>query len=349
MSLYSSNTYTDDLENAIASTLSLDKLKGKSIMITGATGLIGSFITDMLIKANQTDGLDLTIYALSRSVDRLEKRFGKALSEKLKYIAHDINEEISFDIDADYIIHAASNAYPALFNADPVGTIVSNVLGTYRLLEYGKSHKTKRFLFVSSGEVYGQGDLSLDSFDESYGGYVDPVNPRSCYPSAKRTAETLCTSYTKQFGLDTVIVRPCHTYGPSATAGDNRANVQFVNNALEGQDIVLKSAGRQMRSYCYVADCASAVLSVLLCGKSGEAYNIANSEARITIAGFAETVAEKTGRKVIFEVPDLTALAEQTPIEKQVLSSEKLVELGWTGKYTVNLGVEHTIKALKEI
>lgn len=346
MDFYKSAVYVNDLKNAISSVKNIEALRGKSVMITGATGLIGSFLVDMLLTYNRTDHAEIDIYAVGRSINRLESRFASVLSERLHLIEHDVNTYFSYDFDTDYIIHAASNAYPAAFNTDPVGTILSNVLGTNYLLDYAKSHNTKRFLFVSSGEVYGQGDPSLDAFYESYSGYVDPTEPRSCYPASKRAAETLCVSYTKQYALDTVIVRPCHTYGPNTTKSDNRANAQFVSNAVAGQDIVMKSAGTQMRSYCYVADCASAILTVLLNGKSCEAYNIANKDARVTIAGFAAVVANATGRKVIFEAPTQTDTAERTAITYAVLDSKKLYDLGWNGRYSVEDGVANTIKVL---
>jgi len=346
MSLYKKQVYIDDLDTAISAVVCFEKLKNKMIMIAGAAGLIGSFLVDLLMRANEIFDANITILALGRSRERLSKRFEEIKTDKLIYIQQDVTEGIDLNYLADFIIHAASNAYPASFNTDPVGTIMSNILGTKRLLDYGLSHKTQRLLFVSSGEVYGQGDLAIDSFEESYSGYLDPVQPRSCYPASKRTAETLCTSYTKQFGLDTVIVRPCHTYGPNVTSSDNRANVQFVNNVLRGEDIVMNSTGTQMRSYCYISDCASAILTVLLNGKSCEAYNIVNSGCRVTIADFARTVAKVAGRNLIFENPDTIALAEQTPISKQVLNTEKLESLGWEGKYSVQIGIEHTLSAL---
>jgi nucleoside-diphosphate-sugar epimerase len=254
---------------------------------------------------------------------------------------------ISFDIPADYIIHAGGNAHPSAFNSDPVGTIIGNVNGTYNLLEYGRKHNTKRFCYISSGEVYGQGDLELDSFEETYSGYVDSTSPRSCYPNSKRTTETLCASYSKQYGLETVIVRPCHTYGAGFTKTDSRANAQFFRNVLQGEDIVMKSAGQQMRSYCYIADCASIIFTALLNGHSGEAYNSANSQSRTTIAGLAEEIAEAAGRKVIFENPSVLDIANQTPIAKQVLSSEKIEALGWNGHYTIKEGVAHTLAILR--
>jgi nucleoside-diphosphate-sugar epimerase len=251
-----------------------------------------------------------------------------------------------FDFPADYIIHAGGNAHPAAFQTDPVGTMIGNIFGTHSLLEYGRTHGTKRLLYVSSGEVYGQMDPDLDEFEENDCGYVDSTSPRSCYPASKRAAENLCASYWKQYGLETVIVRPCHTYGPTITDSDSRATAQFFRNALHGEDIVLKSAGTQLRSYCYAADCASAIMTVLACGESGQAYNSANPEDKITIAGLAETIAEAAGRNVIFAESDATDLAQRTPITKQVLSSKKLEALGWRGRYSTKEGVEHTLRIL---
>ena len=346
MFLYDSVTYRQDLQNAIASTKGIENLKGCSVMVTGATGLIGSFVVDMLLEYNRSSQANITVYALGRSRQRLSARFDGAVTEYLHFVEHDVNEKPDFDFAVDYIIHAASNAYPAAFATDPVGTILSNVLGVNYLLDYAKEHKTKRLLFVSSGEVYGQGDPSLEAFPEHYSGYVDPTKARSCYPASKRAAETLCVSYTQQYGLDTVIVRPCHTYGPNTTGSDNRANVQFVNNAIAGEDIVMQSRGTQMRSYCYIADCAAALLTVLLCGESCEAYNLANPDARVTIAGFAEAVAKVTGRRVVFADEQDVPKNQQTPITYAVLDSDKLCALGWKGQYSVEDGVTNTVNVL---
>ena len=148
--------------------------------------------------------------------------------------------------------------------------------------------------------------------------------------------------------METVIVRPSHTYGPCVTPTDSRANVQFLKNGFDGNDIVMKSAGTQERSYTYVADCASAALTVLLKGKKGSAYNSAVPEARATIAGFARAVAEVSGTKVVFADPTAADLANRTPIAKQVLSSVKTESLGWKGRYDVRTGVSHTLRIWRE-
>ncbi|WP_295089423.1 NAD-dependent epimerase/dehydratase family protein [Ruminococcus sp.] len=349
MSFYKSENYKKDIEIAVKATVGLEKLYNSSVLIAGGSGLIGSFMADMLLFANKHMNANITVYAMDLSAERLATRYEGIDTDKLHFVEHNVNELPDFDFAVDYIIHAASPAFPAAFNNDPVGTVMSNILGTKYLLDYGKDHGTKRMLYISSGEVYGQGDLSLEAFEETYAGYVDPTSARSCYPNGKRTAETLCVSYTKQFGIDTVIVRPSHTYGPTVTKADNRANAQFVNKGLAGEDIVLNSAGNQMRSYTYLADSASAILSVLTSGESGNAYNIANSASITTIAGFAKEVASQTGTKVIFADPDEVAKAEMTPIAKQVLSSKKLEGLGWKGQFTVEEGIRHTLNIMREL
>lgn len=349
MNYYKSESYKKDIEIAVKATVRIEKLFNSSVLIAGGSGLIGSYMADMLLYANKHMNANIAVYAMDLSIERLASRYDGVDTDKLHFIEHNVNELPDFDFDIDYIIHAASPAFPAAFNSDPVGTVMSNILGTKYLLDYGKDHGTKRMLYISSGEVYGQGDLSLESFDETYAGYVDPTSARSCYPNGKRAAETLCVSYTKQFGLDTVIVRPSHTYGPTVTKADNRANAQFVNKGLAGENIVLNSAGNQMRSYTYLADSASAILSVLTSGESCNAYNIANSQSRTTIAGYAKEVATQTGTNVIFADPDEVAKAEMTPIFKQVLNSKKLESLGWKGQFTVEEGIRHTLNIMREL
>lgn len=347
MFLYDSERYRKDVQEAVFQVKDIEKLKGSSVLVTGAAGLIGSFVVDMLLTADQLLGMGIKVFAVGRSKERLLSRFQGWDTEDLVFVQQDVTEPLQLDHKVDHIIHAASNAYPEAFSQDPVGTMMSNITGTLRLLEYGREHGARRFLFLSSGEVYGQGDVSIEAYEEGYSGYVDILSPRSCYPSSKRAAETLCCSFWKQYGLETVIARPCHTYGPNTTGKDNRATAQFMENVGKGQDIVLKSAGSQMRSYAYVADCASGLLTVLLKGHPGEAYNLAYEKSRITIAGFAQITARLSGRQVVFEDPDKKALEERSPVPRQVLDSRRLEALGWQGRYTPERGIQHTLEILK--
>lgn len=347
MRIQDSETYISDLDLSVSHALGIEKLRAMSVLITGATGTIGSYIADMLLSFNKKQNARIKIYLAGRSIEKLMSMYSYWNDNNLQFVQYDVTNKISFDFHVDYIIHAAGNAHPTAFNEDPVGTIMGNIAGTYNLLEFGRTHGTKRLLYVSSGEVYGQGDLSIEEFEEGYSGYVDPLSPRSCYPSSKRTAENLCASYAKQFDLETVVVRPCHTYGPGITPTDSRVNAQFIRNVLNIEDIVMKSAGTQLRSYNYIGDCASAIITVLLKGENGQAYNIANPYVRITIAQLAELIAAVGGRRVIFTDPSALDIANRTPIAKQVLSTKKLESLGWKGVFSATTGIKHTIEILQ--
>lgn len=316
-----------------------EKLDGKNILVTGACGLIGSAVIDFLMenKAN------CNIYAMARSRSKAVNRFAMYLENPLFHIIEgDVNTPIKDQITFHYIINAASNANPNAYATDPVGTMWTNINGTKNLLDYGKEHGLERFLYVSSGEVYGNGDV--DEWNESDSGYVDCMTMRSCYPTSKRAAETLCVAYSQQYGIETVVARPCHTYGPHFTDSDTRAYAQFVRNARKHENIVLKSKGEQYRSWLYVKDCASAILTILLKGENEEAYNVADENSCITIRELAETIANIGGGKVVFDLPSDVEKKGFSVIRKAVFNTRKLESLGWKPKYELQDALVETIK-----
>ena len=350
-SLYEKNEYISDIKDAILSAKDFDKLQGKTVLITGCTGLIGSFLVEMFCVWNSMSApqSQIKIIAAGRAVPKIKARFcGLPGEETICPVEYDLMKPISFsNISADYIIHAASNAYPAAFAKTPVDTLMGNVYGTYNLLEYARQNNVERLLYISSGEIYGECDESLIPFQENSYGYVDILNPRSCYPVAKRASENLCISYNKQHGLDVVIARPCHTYGPNITENDNRATVQFTRKAVSNETIIMKSKGAQIRSYCYIADCATALLAILLRGKCCEAYNIANVHSCLSIADFAQLTANLASVNIKYDLTDQQANAQQTFITRAVLSAEKLQSLGWVGKFDPYTGIQHTLNIMK--
>lgn len=309
-----------------------------NVLITGATGLIGSRLAEKMLEAN-----DCNVYAAGRNMERAMKRFAAfANNLHFHFVQYDVTMPLQYDVSFDYIIHAASNASPNFFAEKPVEVMMSNLLGVKNLLDYGKSHGLKRFLYVSSGEVYGEGDGRV--FTEDYQGYVDINSPRSCYPSSKRATETLCAAYGKEYGIDFVIARPCHTYGPGFTEQDNRVYAQFIRNVLNGEDIIMKSTGSQMRSWLYVDDCVEGLLTILRKGASGEAYNIADASSNISIRQLAEMIADITGRQVIIDMPSDAEKAGYNPVTKSVFSTQKLEALGWKIEGTMREKMENTIK-----
>ena len=316
-----------------------EKLNGKNILITGACGLIGSAIIDFLIENN----VECNIYAMARNRNKAQKRFAKYLDNPLLHIVEgDVNAPIKGNIVFHYIINAASNANPNAYALDPVGTMWTNINGTKNLLDYGREHSMERFLYVSSGEVYGNGDV--DNWKESDSGYVDCMTLRSCYPTSKRAAETLCVAYSHQYNIEAVVARPCHTFGPHFTDNDTRAYAQFVRNARNHEDIVLKSRGEQYRSWLYVKDCASAILTILLKGQNEEAYNVADVNSCVTIRELAEMIAHIGGSKVVFDLPSEVERQGFSVIRKAVFDTSKLEALEWIPQYKLQEALVETIK-----
>ena len=316
-----------------------EKLSGCNILVTGATGLIGSCLVDVLMT---NPNKDYQVYALGRNEKRAQARFLQFKDNpSFHFLCGDVTLPLACDVPFHFIIHAASNGSPNFFANNPVEVMKSNLYGVSNLIEYGLGHKMKRFLYVSTGEVYGTNDTS-ELKEQSYG-YVDILNTRSCYPSSKRAAETLAMCYASEYGADVVIARPCHTYGPHFTESDNRVYAQFIRNVLKGDDIVMKSAGTQYRSWCYVDDCVSALLFILLKGKSGEAYNIADKSSVVTIRELAEMIARIVGRKVMMQIPSDSEKKGFTPIKRAVFDTAKLEALGWTVSGSMEEKLRRTI------
>lgn len=348
--IYDSPLWFEDIDMVSEELPELDVLAGKSVLISGATGMIGSCMIDVIMRKNQ-DRLNCKIYALGRNVEKAKSRFEYCYDdENFEFIQHDINAPLERDFGRiDYILHLASNTHPISYSVDPIGTITTNVIGTNNLLKYAVEHKTKRFLFASSVEIYGENRGDVEKFDENYLGYIDCNTLRAGYPESKRCGEALCQAYKKHYGLDVVIPRISRVYGPTMLMSDTKASSQFIMKAVAGKDIALKSAGKQFYSYTYVADAVSGLFTVLLCGKCGEAYNISDEKSDIMLKDLAELTAKKSGTKVVFEIPDETEKAGYSKGTKARLDSEKLKKLGWKAKFDINAGIGRTIKILNEM
>lgn len=322
-------------------------LKKKRLLITGATGLIGSALIDMLIYMNEEKEGNIEIFAASREIMPIRNRFSP-YSEKRYFHAMQYNamQPLSINEAVDYIICGAGNAHPEIIGKEPVETMLANFCGINGLLEYARGHDVKRVLYISSSEIYGRKN-DHEPYKENDYGYIDLLNPRACYPCSKRAGETLCAAYFKEYGVDSVIVRPGHIYGPTQTERDSRASAQFIWSAVKGKDIVMKSDGLQQRSYCHCFDCATAILSVLLRGEAGNAYNISNSSSIITIREYAEFCASIVDKKVIFMNSSKNEKENYNMMDRSALNSEKLENLGWNGIWEAEEGILETIRVLR--
>lgn len=310
-----------------------EKLEGKTVLISGATGMLGSCLVDAIMVWNRQQAKPCKVIALGRNLEKARQRFEEYWNiSGFVFIQNNVCKPLDNLSEAvDFVVHAASHADPVNMAKYPVDTLLVNVLGTRNLMEYGLAHGMKRFLYVSSGEVYGQPNENQDDFTEDHCGPLDLSNPRSCYPEGKRAAEVLCQSYRSQFGADVVIVRPCHLFGPTMSRQDSRAVVEFLWSAADGKNIVLKSDGLKERSHCYVVDAVQALLLVLEKGVSGEAYNIADKRYQMTIREFAERAAEAGGCKVVFDLPNDIERKGYSEISRQVLAEKKWRI--WDGSY----------------
>lgn len=267
------NLYEDNIKRAVKEN-DLSKLKNKSIMITGANGLIGSAIIDVINYLNIKENLNIKIYALVRSdlIDRL-KKYNNVIE-----IKQDVTEEIKSCKKVDYIIHGASNSDPKLYTSDPVGTMLTNILGLKNVLDFAINNVNERVAFISTDEVYGKLEEGKIEHKEEDIGKHDSHNTRSGYPLSKLTSECLLESYISQYNINGIIVRPCHIYGPTQTEKDSRASSAFLRNGLNNRDIIMKSNGTQVRSYTYVVDAAIGILFAMTNGTCGEIYNVANNK-----------------------------------------------------------------------
>lgn len=351
MNLIDHPKYKQDLQYVASLDIPWEKMKEKAICLSGATGLVGSFLIDVINYKNNHDQLSCTIYALSRNESTAKKRFNYCWNNQyFRYIKWDIQNplgNLKFDLPVDFVLHLASNTHPLQYSTEPIGTILTNIEGTKNMLDFAIGNKSQ-CMVASSNEIYGENRGDVELFDEKYCGYIDCNTLRAGYPESKRCSEALCQAYIQEKDLNVVIPRLTRSYGPTLLKSDTKALSQFLHKAIKGEDIILKSEGNQFYSYLYVADIVSGLFTILLKGEKGEAYNISDISSDIRLKDLAKLVAEYVGRKVTFDLPDDIESKGYSKATKARLDSTKLKKLGWRPKYDIRVGIERTIDVLRE-
>lgn len=344
MEYYDSPFYRQELEGIVEKRKNF--IKSKSILVTGARGMIGSMFIDVIMLANVEYGAECKVYAVVRDETAAQKRFRKYMKMPFfKIIVADINQEALEMVDGniDYIVHGASNTHPLLYSGKPIETILTNTVGTNNLLDYAVKHNCKRFLFLSSVEIYGENKGDSQRFDENSCGYINSNTLRAGYPEGKRLGETLCQAYRKEYGLKSIILRIARCYGPGILENDSKALSQFLRRAKEGKDIILKSEGKQYFSYIYQADAVDAIFHFLQYGEEGEAYNITGIDSDVTLKELTEMIAGIAKVSIRFEIPNAEEAAGYSMASKALLDGEKASRTGWTAQYKLLHGIERCL------
>ena len=328
--------YQQDLANII-SMQGIETLHGKTFLITGATGMVGTHLIDALMRLG-----DVKVYAVGRDKNRAMDRLGSYYDSPLfTFIEQDVCNEFPSDIKPHVIIPLASNTHPLAYSQFPVETMLINIKGAEHALNLAvKTGAT--ILYPSTVEVYGNA-IGEDTFSEDYTGKLNLATSRSCYTESKRTAEALCQSYIAEKGAKVKIVRLSRLFGPTMLMSDSKASSQFIKKALAHEDIILKSEGNQLFSYTYITDAVRAMLHVLVYGEEGTAYNISCESCDVRLKEFASLCAQYNGKDVIFELPSETERKGFSVAQKAVLDNTRLRSIGWTPLYDMKDALWRTL------
>lgn len=337
---YDSRVVDADMRDIFSRRVDWKDFYGRSFLITGATGMIASYLTLFLIWLNEEHGAGISVTAMVRNKEKCEKLFGGYCRKEYFHIFRtDLCDPDMPDGKYDYIIHTASPASGNYYITNPVEVILPNCIGTYKLLEFAKTKGIKGFLLFSSGAVYGKiADTNIHAIKENTVGQIDPLDPHSCYDESKRISETLCVAYFKEYGLETKIVRMAHTYSPMMDFNsDPRVFASLLKSVVENKDMELRSSGESKREFCYITDAVAAYFIVLQRGMAGEAYNISNMWQFYTINDFAETV-RSLDTDYRFRIRPA-----QNPENKRVLESKTAADIPQDNHKAVSLGCEFKI------
>ena len=332
--------YQEDIDNVL-SISGIDSLRGKSFLITGATGLIGVHLIDALMRLG-----GVSVFAVGRDKQKAAGRLGEYYDHPLfHFIEQDVCEPFSASLSIDYIIPLASNTHPLAYSKYPIETIRTNVRGAENALELA-CRCGATVLYPSTVEIYGNA-TGLHPMSEDFTGSLNLSTSRSCYTESKRVCEAMCQSYIAEQGIRVLIVRLSRVFGPTMLESDSKASSQFIKKALAGEDVVLKSKGEQSYSYTYVTDAVAAMLHVLLNGENGVAYNVSCESCDVRLKEFAQICADISGRRVVYDLPSEEEAKGYSIATNAILDNTRLKTLGFTPRYGLEDAIRRTVDILR--
>ena len=338
----------DSTQIANSKYIDWNKLKGKTVLISGANGYVPSYFVFALLEYNELFDGDIKVIALCRNKERATDRFKNIIkNERMSLLIQDVTDLVELEDPIHFVIHAASPAGYHSRHLNPAETFNANIIGSKNLLELSRRNPIEGFLLLSSVDVYGS-NYHEESLGESSYGFLDPVKPRNSYSVSKLASEGLAIAYKEQYGIPAKIVRPFQILGNGLDLEDGRLHADFVSQLMRGKDIALKGDGTPLRTFMYVTDAITAMLLVLLNGENGEVYNVCDESGDISVADLAKLMISLNsveGGKVTFEKGLRDSVAVREAVQCVVGDSSKLKGLGFDVEYTLTEAVKRILLA----
>ncbi len=340
-----SEVIIEDLQRMSEVHLPWRELDGKTVLVTGATGMLASYVTGLLLYLHEHTGINITVIALCRNRQKAEQYFGSYLAKPYFHLLiQDVCAPIAYEGKVDYVFHLAGNASPYFINSDPVGIMKCNLLGTINVLEYARNCLSKKVIFASTREVYGKNE-EAELLDEQAFGTLNPLDDRSCYPESKRAAETLLKSYYLQYGVNFNAIRIAHSYGPTMKLeNDGRVMADLMGDVVAGRDIVLKSSGEAVRAFIYITDAVVGMFTVLFHGEPAMAYNLANESEPVSIKDLAHMLAALREDKNIQVVISEDEHKGYCAYRRTALDTSAIEQLGWKPQISLKEGINRVLR-----
>lgn len=337
----------EDMVSIYAQKTIWNDLKEKTILVTGASGMLATYLVFFIMYLNHSLDYRIKVIALVRNEEKAWGKFGDfRMNKYFRLLVQDVCSPMDINERIDYIVHLAGNASPQFILNDPVGIVKANTLGTINIMELARRSNTIRVVYASTREVYGKVEENISEIRENCFGNLDPMERRACYPESKRMAESILQSYYYQYGIESVVVRIAHSYGPGMQIeNDGRVMADFISDIVHNRNIVLKSSGDAIRAFCYVSDAVAGILIAMLNGVAGEAYNIANENEPKPIRQVAEILVSlfpEKELKVVFDIPEEMSQG-YSKMGRVKLCTRKIEDIGWRCLMPLSEGMRRTV------